>query len=145
MPVTALPDLVGAVVAHLRASADITALTSTRISARRQDSWSLPGYAIVVHGPTGGRGELGSGLYGERLDIWCYGPDDRTAKLLDRTVRAYLVPPDRSRSVSFRQASTRVHSVALEAGPIFLVDPATKWPYVVTPVQFVYSSVPVGS
>lgn len=143
MVVAALPDLIGALVAHLQASAEILALTTatTRISAKRKDAWNLPGYAIVVNGPHGGPGEIGSGLYRERVDIWSYGPDDRTAKLLDRTVRAYLVPPDLSRKVTFRQANTRVQSVLFDAAPIFLVDPVTKWPYVVTPALLTYSGV----
>lgn len=141
MVVAALPDLVGAVVAHLRASAEITALTSTRISAKRQDAWALPLYAVVVNGPRGGPGEIGSGLYSERIDLWSYGPDDRTAKLLDRTMRAYLVPPGRTRAVSFTQASTQVRTVAFETAPIFLVDPVTGWPYVVSPALFTYSGV----
>jgi hypothetical protein len=142
MPVLALPDIKGAVIAHLRASSEIAALASTRVSGRVQAAWTLPGYAVLVDGPKGGPGELGAGLYGMRFDLRCYGPDDRTAMMLWRTVNAYLLVPDGSRAVSFYQAQTRIHAVHAEGGPIGFVDPDTDWPSTDSGYVFTFSEVP---
>lgn len=142
MTVLALPDLKGAVIAHLRASSEIAALTSTRISARLQDSWPLPDYAILVQGPRGGLGDLDAGLYAERLDLRCFGPDNRTANLLWRTVNAYLLPPLRDRAVGFKQANTIVHTIQAEGGPIEFEDPETTWISNDSGYVFIYSTSP---
>lgn len=145
MVVTALPDLAGAIVSYLRASAPVAALAGTKVSVTRQASWNLPGYAVLVENGRGGAGELDYGpIQDERADIFCYGPDARTAHLLWRTVHVALIPPDLSHPVGFVAASTRVLAVYQEAGPIRLVDPDTTWPYTVTPYRFRYSGVPVS-
>ena len=145
MVVTALPDLAGAIVAYLRASAPVAALVGTKVSITRQPAWNLPAYAVLVENGRGGAGEVDYGpIQDERVDIWTYGPDARTAHLLWRTVHAALLPPDQSHAVSFVAASTRVLAIYQEAGPIRLVDPDTLWPYTVTPYRFRYSGVPAA-
>lgn len=143
MTVQAFPDIIGAVIAHLRASPEIAALTSTRISSERQTTWTLPGYAVLVQGPRGGPGDLGSALYGVRLDLRCYGPTPLNATLLWRTLNAYLLVPDGSRAVGFRQAQTNVYTVQAEGGPLRFVDPESKWPSTDATYLFTFSGVPV--
>lgn len=142
MPVTARPDVTGAVIAYLRASAAIAALAGTKISARRQASWDLPSYAVLVEGRRGG-GEQGPILW-QRMDVTCYGPDDRTADLLWRTLDYAFCPEEGSgRANGFRAASTTVLKVAREGGPLGLVDPETAWPYTVATYQVFYAPSPV--
>ncbi len=145
MVVTALPDLAGAIVAHLRAVPAITALVGTKISARRQDAWNLPAYAVLVENAQGGFGEVDGGLQKERAQLTCYGPDDRTAHLLWRTVHYALLPPIGSgREAGFIAAQTSVLTIEQEGGPLRLVDPDTAWPYTTCGYQFCYSMEPVA-
>jgi hypothetical protein len=145
MVVTALPDLAGAIVAHLRASSAIADLAGTKISARRQEAWGLPAYAVLVENGRGGVGELAGGLQKERVDLTCYGPDDRTAHLLWRTVHYYLLPPIGSgRATGFTAAQTAILTIEQEGGPLRLVDPDTGWPYTQASYQFTYSAEPVA-
>lgn len=137
----AVTDIVGAFVARGRAIAAITALTSTRISGQRQDTWTLPQYAIVVNGPRGGP-VVESPLRKTRLDLECYGPDERTSKLLAETVVQAFVPDDGTSAV-FTAAHTAVGEIAKEAEPIWLPDPATGWPRTIVPLIATYSGVGV--
>ncbi len=150
MAVVALPDLAGAVVAYLRAVPEVAALTSTRISARRQDSWLDPAtgkmrHAVLVQARRGGRGELPGGRQSQRVDLFCYAPDDRTADRLWAIVHPALCPPVGSgRENGFTAASTRVTQVIQEGGPLSLVDPDTSWDYVVATYDIEYSMEPAA-
>jgi hypothetical protein len=129
MAVAMRADVTGAVLAFLQTQPAITALTSTRISARRQPSWNLPAYAVLIQGRRGG-GEDGP-LHWQRFDITCYGPDDRTADLLWRTLDYAFCPEvGGPRRNGFTAASTSVAKVEREGGPIGLTDPDTTWDYV---------------
>lgn len=143
MVVAAFPDAKGAFILHLQASAEIAALASSKVSGARQATWNLPSYAVWVDGPKGGPGDLGAGLYAARFDLRCFGPDQRLANLLWRTVAAYLLVPDGSRAVGFRQAQTNVYTVQAEGGPIEFVDPDTKDPSTDSGWILTYSQVPV--
>jgi hypothetical protein len=126
MAVAMRADVTGAVLAFLKAQPAITALTSTRISARRQTSWNLPGYAVLVQGRFGG-GEDGP-LHWQRFQLVCYGPDDRTADLLWRTLDYAFCPEVGSlRPNGFIAASTSVAKVEREVGPLGQTDPDTAW------------------
>lgn len=141
MPVIATPDVVGAVIARLRAATPVTALTGTRISGALQDAWPLPAYAVVVSGGRGGAGEIGPATYEERLDLECYGPDARTAAVLAATARAYLLDELRVRGVAWSAGATRVSTVRVGGGPIFRRDPDTGWPSYVLSVLVRFSGV----
>lgn len=140
-PVTARPDVTGAVIAYLRASTAIAALAGTKISARRQASWALPSYAVLIEGRRGG-GEDGPLLW-QRMDITCYGADDRTADLLWRTLDYYFCPEEGSGRVNgFRAAATTVCQVEHEGGPLGLEDPDTAWPYTTASYRVYYAPEP---
>jgi len=137
---TAIPDLSAALLLRVRSFSAITALAP---SARIRLSWprkasgelefSVPPYVyfVLISTGRGGPGELGSARLGERVDISCYGPDDRTAMLLWRTVHYALCPPIGStRGNSFTLAGCTVNNIQPEGGPSRLIDPDTKWPYV---------------
>jgi hypothetical protein len=143
---TALPDVTAAVITYLRAAPAVAALVGTKISARRQAAWGLPAYAVLVEGGRGGAGEWGGlPLQRERFDLTCYGPDDRTAHLLWRTVHYALLPPIGSgRLAGFTAAGTSVVTIEQEGGPLRLVDPETSWPYTVASYQFTYASEPAA-
>ena len=134
------PSLVDAVIARLLATAAVTALTSTRISGRRQDAWDLKTQAaIVVYGPRGGPGDNAPspGLATERLDLFCYGSNGKNAKDLAAVVLRSLSPLQGMRG-SFKAAHTRVPNVRAEGGRIALTDPDTGWEYCVVPVLVTY-------
>lgn len=133
MPVTALPDLAGAINARLRSSSAIAALASTRISTARQGAWNLPSYAVLIEAGKGG-GVVTPGIRWERIDLRCYGPGDgestqeRNAHTLWRTVHYFFCPEEGSgRASAFIAASTSVTKVEEEAGPLRLADPDPAW------------------
>lgn len=127
MAVSTFPDVFGALLQHLKATSDVTALTSTRIGDEVAASWDFPPHkarhAVVVQGPVGGSGELEPPLYRDRYDVWSYGPNRLEALKLARRVRAALL--------GF--SNDIIGEIAEEAGPIRLTDPETGWVYVVQP------------
>jgi hypothetical protein len=144
MTVAALPDLAGAITSFLRAQPEIAALAGTRISSARQETWNLPNYAILIQPGRGGPGEVMDGLLlAERVDLWFYGPDARTAGLLWRTTHP-IICPRVGKSNGFTAASTRVTKVAQEGGPLRLVDPDENWSYTVASYIFTYNPDPVS-
>lgn len=134
-----LPDIIGAVVAYGRSQSALTALTSTRISATRQDAWTLPGYAIVVNGPRGGPVLADPPLRRTRVDLEAYGPDSRTSKVLAETIVSVFAP-DTGPSAVFTLANASVGRVELEAEPIWLPDPDTGWPRTVVPLILTWTA-----
>jgi hypothetical protein len=136
---TAIPDLAAAVKLRLASFSAITALVaSNRILLtwpKKSDgslSFQVPPfpYLIMIETGRGGPGELPASRMGERIDISCYGPDERTANLLWRTVHFALCPPMGSaRSNGFTLASCQVNTLQLEGGPNRLIDPDLGWPY----------------
>jgi hypothetical protein len=160
MPVTALPDLAGAVNGRLRSSSAIVALVNSsggwngtgsgpRISTQRQggdNGWKLPTGAVLIEAGRGG-GEDAPGLQWERIDLLCYGADARTAHLLWRTVHPFFCPPVGLAS-GFRAvasgATVSVLKVAQEGGPLRLTDPDEAWPYSWASYRVVYAVDPIA-
>lgn len=133
------PSPVDAVIAKLLATSTVTAITSARISGKRQDAWTMPTAAIVVYGPRGGPGdnEPAPGLATERLDLFCYGTTGKNAKDLAAVVLRALSPLQGTRG-SFKLAHTRVANVRAEGGRVALTDQDTGWEYVVVPILVTY-------
>ena len=140
MPVVALPDILGAIVARLRAVTEITALTSTRISPVRQESWNpMPRHAIWVDGPKG-MGPFGSDnlpLETVRVDLNCFGSTDYEAGRLWRTMHSAICPYQGA-ATQFVAAGVRVSNVQRESGPIRFTDSDTGWPCVIGGYLFSY-------
>jgi hypothetical protein len=129
-------DIVGAFVVQARAIGAIAAKTNTRISGTRQTAWTLPAYAIVVNGPLGGP-PADAPLRRARLQLECYGPDERTSKELAEIVVQAFVPDDLV-SAAFTAAHTVVGEIEKESEPIWLPDPTTGWPRTIVPVIATY-------
>lgn len=136
------PDFIGGFVAYLRTSPDVSALSSTRVSASLQAAWAMPTYAVLVRAAGGTRdGDVGHLI--PRLDIFWYGPDLRTAMDLWRRGHAWLCPtPEQGRPVSFIAANARVYDIAFEGGPLALPEPDTGWPRVVATYRPRVSEIP---
>lgn len=150
MPVTALPDIAGAINARLRSLTDVAALAGTRISTTRQSAWDLGNvYAILIQ-PGRGGGENGDGTQWERADLWFYGPGKdqgtraKAGNDLWRTAHFSLCPPIGSgRAAGFRitasGATVSVLKVELEGGPLRLVDPDDDLPYTLASYRIHYA------
>jgi len=142
--ITVLPDVWAALQARLKASSAVVALTTTdRIADEIKAAWAFgpkgkAKYAVLIQGPFGGPGETEAPLYRERYDMWCYGPDRRTALVLARTVRAAFIPPSGG-AVGFTLAGACIHEIEEEAGPIALKDSVEGWWYVVQPYIVTYN------
>lgn len=135
---SALPDYVGAMIAHLRSLTVVTALCpATRIVGELPgatvgsggEAKAMPTYAIAVVNVPGG---FGSDLYvplsRPRLDLFCYGKTGLEAVNLWRTVQAQLEPPTR-RGCGFTAAGCRVLDVTCVMQPARQRDQETNWPY----------------
>lgn len=131
MAITPYANPLSALFAHLKANAEITALTGDRISFEVKDDWGFQArekakYAIVIPGMIGGPGEIGPAMLAWRYDLTCYGPNRLSATNLMNFVLGYLIPQDRQQS-SFTAAGVIVQSIALEGGPNVLTEPDTRW------------------
>ena len=133
-----LGDLPAALVQHLRADVDVTALTGDRISLAFPEgrrAWPMPTYAIIIR-PSGGPPPS---LYDERrysrVDVHFYGAGAspnvrrRTARLLWRTAEPALNPPPNMGLASgFQAAGMIVYSIAPQMSePIMVPEPNTDW------------------
>jgi hypothetical protein len=128
MPVAARPDVLAAVVDQLRASNDITTLTSTRITARAQPSWSgMPTYAVIVRPAGGPATPSGLPILVSRVDVFCYGATEAQSAALWRQLDAVFCPSQEGLT-QFVQDDVRVGNVRRESLPISGVEPDTGWP-----------------
>lgn len=138
MAVLALPDLIGAVIVHLRSVPEIAALASTRISGAKQDAWQLPAYAIWVNGPIGSPRPRNDrdGLHATRVDLNLYGPDRRTAVALWRVVDPAIRPDQGAAAMGFDGAGCRVWGVDLDGGPTAILEEDTGLPVCIASYLF---------
>jgi hypothetical protein len=128
MPVAARPDVVAAVVARLRTFTEITDLTSTRITARLQPSWSgMPTYAVLIRPAGGPPGKPQINLLVSRLDLFCYGATEAQAAALWRQVDAILCP-GQERLTKFTQGDCHVGVIVRESMPTSGIEDDTRWP-----------------
>ena len=144
MPVVALPDILGALVARLRSFSEITALTSTaagyvnpagnpatRVSAQRGDNWKMPTHAVVLRLAGGPADDMAVRFKRTRVDVECFGPNAFEAARLWRTVDPALLW-GASGLNGFRQAGCRVDSVEREGGPNLVTDDSLGWPFILS-------------
>lgn len=133
MAVIARPDLIGALIARLRAVTEVTALTSTRISAALQDAWNMPTHAVLLRAVGGPPGDRQANILVTRLDVFCYGSTPLEAMRLWRLVDPAL-SPDQSVVSSFTQTvggvRCRVYDIVPERLASSDVEPDTGWPRV---------------
>lgn len=128
MAVAARPDVVASVVARLRTFTEITSLTSTRITARLQPSWSgMPTYAILVRPAGGPPGKAQLNLMVSRIDLFCYGATEAQAAALWRQVDAVFCP-GQELVTRFTAAGCHVGSVDRESMPVSGIEDGTDWP-----------------
>jgi hypothetical protein len=135
MVVAARPDLLGAIIARLRASSDITALTGMRISAALGTAWAMPTHAIVLAIAGGPPLPGATPRKRTRIDVRCYGSTPFEAMRLWRQFDAVWCP-GQEHVVQFRQTIAGqvcgVGSVDPEGGPTALIEPDTEWPFVLS-------------
>lgn len=90
---------------------------------------------IVIESGRGGAGDIGLGRRQDRVDIKCYGVDERECKKIDRALVAYLNPESvgvRAKS-GFSRSGCQINWILQEGGPNSLVDKdAANWPYTVS-------------
>lgn len=145
MVVVARVDLVGAVIARLRAFPELCALVggaSPRISGVLQDAWAMPTSAIVVR-KAGGPNDIltTAGRRTSRVDITAYGSTGYNADRVWSMLDAVLVPSQGTRAsftVTVGGLPVRVNDVMSEAEAISDTDPVTAWPFVWCPYLFLW-------
>jgi hypothetical protein len=158
MPVVALPDMLGALIARLRSFPEVRAFVETaagyvpgtppdrrrpRVSAELQDTWAMPTYATLLNWAGGPPGDQHLRVHRTRVDTRWYGPTSHDAKRLWRTGHAALCPGLRASS-AFDAAGCRVADVEQETGPLATRDPdAGNAHVVIVPYVVTWSGVPL--
>lgn len=155
MPVLARPDLLGAMLSHLRGIPEVTALVSSaagwkdgrtepRISGQLQSQWNMPTRAVRLRrtgGPILGD-DFTMGLWTSRVDVLCYGQDVRLAAgLLDVVLPALCVL--QGNAAGFTEHGCRVGSIEPEADVFADVDPESEWPFAFLPLVVRWLGTPV--
>jgi len=132
-----------ALTAQLRLSADVVALTSTRIGLEMQTSWLMPKQAIVVT-QAGGVADVYPPLATARAAIRCFAPKYfHDAEALYERVLAWLLRPEGNGPTSFTLGGCVVHGVQHEGSIPRLADYEGKpWPSFLLYVVMTYSLVP---
>jgi len=153
--VLARPDLLGAMLTHLRGISEVTELVSSssgwtdgrtepRISGQLQDKWKLPTRAVRLRrtgGPIIGT-DFTMGLWSSRVDVLCYGQDVRLAAgLLDVVLPALCTM--QGNAAGFTEHGCRVGSVEPEADVFADIDPESHWPFAYLPLIVRWLGVPV--
>lgn len=124
-----IPDPLAALIAYLKADADVTAAVGTRVFGGELppgETKSMPRKAIVIR-PSGGPQTFGGGYqqYGElRLDFFAYGETPLEAFNVWRALHPALKQMRRN-----RQSTTLLHWAQPSGSPIALRDPDTDWSY----------------
>lgn len=125
-----VPDPVTAIVAFLRADAEVSALVGTRVFGGElpdAESVSMPRKAAVVSAigspaGVGTRSLVEAGTV--RMDVRSYGETPYEAIRVHWAV--YEALKHMSRTV---QDGTLLHDAVIEGGPLSLRDPDTDWPF----------------
>ena len=153
MVIVARPDLLGCLLLRLRSFGEVTALVnsaagwtdgrvgSPRISAVIHDKWAMPTRAVRLMKTGGPPGDIQTNVLRQRVDVTCYGSNDREASDLLNMVAPALAP-DQSGISSFTLAGCRVYDVVPEAATIVDVDPNLGWPFAWQPFVIVWAGVP---
>jgi hypothetical protein len=160
------PNYLAAVIAHLLADPDVSALCSQGVAAgnpariasdfpessNARYRWAMPAYAVVATPAGGPAPDLDIGVRYGRFDLKCFGPGKtqsqrkRLAWQLWATVDPVLLPPqDSGISSSFHAASTIVQQIYAESEPRYLREPGTDWNYVLCPYVVMYMGLRVAA
>jgi hypothetical protein len=143
------PNHVNALVAFLRADADVAARVSARVfgpdGVPKSQNTSMPQPAIVVSA-AGGLGAIGAAYQDysdKRVDIACYGRTQAESYSLFLAVRQAL--KDMQRIIVSDQAGQRavLHWARIAADGVTARDPVTEWPMTLSSWQVLTSEVGV--
>ncbi|MDF1778736.1 MAG: DUF3168 domain-containing protein [Rhizobiaceae bacterium] len=136
------PDMIGALVALLKADSDVAALVSTRVfglELPEAQAANMPRQGVIVR-PSGGAGGFGGYVEAtaERIDAISWG---RTPYQADRLSMAVMLAFLRSRRQVRTVDSTGVliHSIEAAGGRLATRDTETNWPAMTQAFQVTYA------
>lgn len=130
-----MPDYAAAIVAHLRANTELTAIVpATRIVMEMPNAAGMPKSWVLVR-KAGGTGAIASHPYARhRLDIHSYGASAYEAFRVSRAVQAALIPESRS-GMRIHQQGCVIPKVWQESGHLAL-EAQEGWPFVLSVYGF---------
>lgn len=123
-------DPIAAVLAVLKADADVAALAANRVfggEVPRTEVEHMPRAAVVVSGAGGPGGYAYMDFAKVRIDVDCYAATPRDAWLLHLAVRTKLKHLRRTHA-----KGVLIHSADVSADGSSGVDPETDWPVTVS-------------
>lgn len=133
-----------ALVAYLRADADVAALVGVRVFGRelpRAETDAMPRQAVVLKRAGGGLLGRGYQEYGDiRVDVYCYGATGLEADELHDEVRAAL----KHRLRATVAAGVLLHWARPSSDGSSGREPDTDWPLTVSSWQLLSSDVDAG-
>lgn len=154
MPVVANADIGAAIMLRLKSCTELTTgYTASRIFLEwpKNPPLVVPTTdgkylsCILIETGKGGRGNIGSGLREERVDVKYYGANRKTANDMYRLGTSFLVPPTERVKSSFVLAGCSVAYILEEGVGAPLNDPgAANWPYTLGTYIVTYRSIPVS-
>ena len=137
-----VPDVIGALVALLKADADVAALVGTRVfglELPEAEAASMPRKGVILR-PTGGVSPFGGfvEVTAERIDAVSWGETPYQASRLSLAV---LVALKRARRqvVTVDGAGVLIHSAEEAGGRLSIRDAETNWPAVSQAFQVFYA------
>lgn len=137
------PDPVGALVAFLTATPEVSAITGSRIyggEVAKSDVATMPRSSVVVS-PSGGLGVFGGGYqeYGDRrFDVDCYAATEGSSYALFLEVHHAL-----KQMYAHNRSGVRLHWARPAAGGNTSRDPRTDWPVTLSSWQVLASEIAV--
>lgn len=138
MTLQPVPDVLKAFLDRLRQSTDLMTLVGSRISGARKDAWPMPTQAIVAFRLGGPPPDWEVRHQFQRIQIDCYGANDRMANDVWRYANAVLFPEPPA-PVSFTLAHCIVFSIQQEMSPAYIPLEQERWPRVVCSYLVRYS------
>lgn len=135
-------DMIGAVVALLKADADLAALVGARVfglELPEGEAKNMPRKGVVVR-PSGGIDLAGgySEIVAERIDAISWGETPYEASKISRAVFAALKRA-RRQIVAVDGSNVLIHSAEEAGGRISIRDQETNWPAMTQAFQVLYA------
>lgn len=143
--VPTVPDYLGGVISRLRAYDPLIAKIGPQLAASLGAKWTPLTSAVLVRRVGAGAEDVGTGRFTAWVDTFWYGPSEYEAVGLWNMTHYWLCPDGRTMLNTYRPgpAGLLFDQVEHMAGPSFLVEAATNWPYVFVRYLFTFSGTPI--
>lgn len=149
MAIAQMPDVVGAMVAHLLAQTGLANEVSNRIAPEHKNAWgNLKDAAgkktiVITQAPSSSGGAPELGIVSTTLDCRCYGPDRRSTLEVWRWLHPTIFPDQSSgQKCSFTRFNCRVYYTQWSGGPTTDQENGDGWWVTIASYDVTWSILP---